>query len=181
VDESALIEIESRMQGYATDAREDIAQLIREIRRIQPAILDRAQHTAPHLHDSATGLLNAGAYGLRFSMARARARRYRNMFAVISIDFGKLAAASQGAALEPMLKEAAERMKGCLRATDTLARVADTSFAVILEDLNQPGQAERVELNVRDALAESLEKAAAGSAALVGIALEYHPQPPRNA
>ena len=180
MEESVLIEIESRMQSYSADAQDDIARLIREIRTIRPVTtLDRAQHTAPHLHDAATGLLNAGAYGLRFSMARARARRYQNMFAVISIDFEKLAAAAQDEALAPMLKDAAERLKDCLRATDTLARIADAQFAIILEDLNQPGQAERVELNVRDALAESLEKTRPGAAALVEIGLEYYPHRPR--
>ena len=177
MEESALIEIESRMRAYPAEAQEDIARLIRELRRVSPAAtLDRAQYTPPHLHDSATGLLNAAAYGLRFSMARARSRRYHNMFAVMSIDFDKLAA-SQAQPPDAMLKDVAERLQACLRATDTLARVAQTRFEIILEDLTQVTQAERVKSNVREALTESLDS---GPAALVDIDLQFFPEPPRT-
>ena len=42
-------------------------------------------HPDSPLYDALTGLLNGGAYGVRFAMARARATRYRKFFAVMSV------------------------------------------------------------------------------------------------
>ena len=52
------------------------------------------------LPDVLTGLLNGGAYGVRFAAARARATRYRKIFAVMSVDLeaGSGAASERGRA-----------------------------------------------------------------------------------
>ena len=40
---------------------------------------------------------------------------------------------------EEALKQVAERLVGCARATDTIARIDREKFAMILEDLDLPG------------------------------------------
>ena len=53
-----------------------------------------------------------------------------------------------------MLKQVAERLAGIARATDTLARIDQQKFAMILEELTYPEHAERVKQKVEAALAE---------------------------
>ena len=171
VEDKDLIAIERRMNAYPLEARHDIAQLLGELRRLRQIPASKApQNAASHLYDAQTGLLNAGAYGVRFAMARARATRYRKLFAVMSLDFAD--AALEAAGGSEMLHQAARRLQGCVRATDTLARIGETNFAVIVEDLTQPDQAERVKQQVRDALRDL---SPGSGEAPVDIRLEFFP------
>ena len=174
MEEAALMDIESRMHAYPADARHDIARLIEAVRRARQApALTPPEYDAPHLHDKTTGLLNAGAYGLRFAMARARATRYRKMFAVMSIEFER--------GRDDALRNVSERIKGCLRETDTVARIADERIAVILEDLTDPSQAERVKRNVEQALTAGIEGGALDAAPSAAIELQFYPEPHASA
>ena len=140
------------MNAYPLEARRDIAELIGELRRLRQI---PGTKTAPaHLYDAVTGLLNAGAYGVRFAAARARATRYRKLFAVMSLDVAPSALTKAGESHDAALKTIAQRLGECVRATDTLARVGEENFAILLEDLSQPGQAERVKQHVEDMLCD---------------------------
>lgn len=177
MEENDLIAIERRMNAYPLEARNDITQLITELRRLQQIPSPKAvPQAAAHLYDSETGLLNAGAYGVRFAMARARATRYRKIFAVMSIDFDQTALDSRPGGRSAALRQIAGRLDGCLRATDTLARIGDENFAIIIEDLSQPDQAERVRQLVREALG-ALGGDSEGSTGAVDIALQFYPGP----
>lgn len=153
--ETDLSEIENRIEQYPPQARHDILRLTQELRRLHELSGQRKHAKADSpLYDSLTGLLNGGAYGVRFSMARARATRYRKIFAVLSVDV--TVTGSDGALRQRMIREVAERLENCVRATDTLARIGDENFAIILEDLGQAPDAERVKQNVQDALARPI-------------------------
>ncbi len=180
MEEKDLNEIERRMNAYPLEARRDIAQLIGELRRLrQVPNAKHTQNSASHLYDALTGLLNAGAYGVRFAMARARATRYRKLFAVMSLDFDQAALPLPAVNRDSTLKEIAHRLEGCVRATDTLARIGAENFAIILEDLSQPDQAERVKQHVQEALSELAAPAAGASG--VDIRLQFYPGPQPSA
>ena len=174
MDEKDLVEIERRMNAYPLEAKRDIAALVSELRRLRQLPAGKAKADTPsHLYDPLTGLLNAGAYGVRFAMARARATRYRKLFAVMSLDFADTAFGPAPAEREGTLKDIAHRLEGCVRATDTLARVGDENFAIILEDLLQPDQAERVKQHVQEVLEQR--------PSAVDIRLQFYPGPPKPA
>lgn len=145
--EAELAEIESRAQHYPAQARHDILRLARELRRLY-ATGEKGSSIPSPLYDQPTGLLNTGAYGVRFAMARARATRFRKIFAVLSVELELPA----GVQAEFLVSEIAGRLERCLRATDTLARTGERGFSIILEDLTQTDHAQRVKQNVENAI-----------------------------
>ena len=156
--EIELAEIESRLPAYPPDAQADIRWLTRELRKLYNLGTRLQEPPASAIYDPVTGLLSGGAYGVRFAAARARAGRYKKMFAVMSVDLPLLRSTAAGALgpreTEQLLKQVAERLVGCARATDTLARIDHDKFAMILEELSYPEHAERVKQKVEAALAE---------------------------
>ena len=112
-------------------------------------------------------------------MARARATRYRKIFAVMSVDVvrapGRKAARMSASARDQAIKHIAEQLEACVRATDTLARIGNENFAIILEDLSEPGHAERVKQHVQEALGEAAKGGVGASE--VDIRLDFYPGP----
>ena len=113
------------------------------------------------------------------STARARAARYKKIFAVMAIDLALSKSAAAGALGEreedEVLKQVAARLTGVARATDTLARIDREKFAVILEELSFPEHAERVKQKVEAALREPmlLDERAVSVEAIVS--LQFYP------
>jgi diguanylate cyclase (GGDEF)-like protein len=180
VEERELTEIENRLEKYPAQARHDILRLTQELRRLKSPheLVASAIATSP-LYDSLTGLLNGGAYGVRFAMARARATRFKKIFAVMSVDVA-LGGGAQGVKDEEReltIKHIAGRIEASVRATDTLARIGDENFAVILEDLTHSGHAERVKQIVLDALAEPLVVDGREVAPGISVGIEFYPSP----
>jgi len=71
LNETELAEIEVRMLEYPVEARRDIIKLISELRGLDRFKAEASAAASP-LYDVVTGLLNAGAFGVRFAGARAR-------------------------------------------------------------------------------------------------------------
>lgn len=183
MDEAQLTEIENRVEQYPPQARYDILRLTRELRRLYAdGPRKRSAHESSHLYDTLTGLLNGGAYGIRFAMARARATRYRKMFVVMSVDVSFPEASGRAGKLsdedrELTIKHMAERLEGSVRATDTLARIGDENFAIILEDLSQPDHAERVKQIVQEALAGPVRMGARNIVPETSVRMQFYPDP----
>ena len=179
MEERELIEIENRVAQYPREAQQDILTLTRALRRlISPqAPAAPAGHAVSPLYDAMTGLLNGGAYGVRFAMARARATRFKKIFAVMSVDVvlpGGAGGVSSGER-ELTVRHVAQRLEASVRATDTLARIGGESFAVILEDLNHSGDAERVKQIVQDALKAPLVVEGREIVPELRIGIEFYP------
>ena len=177
--EIELAEIEDRLPAYPPDAQADIRWMARELRKAYNLGLRNPGPPAAAIYDPLTGVLSGGAYGVRFSMARARARRYQRMFAVMSIDLTLYKSVAAGALQEreadEMLKRIAERLVACARATDTLARIDREKFAVILEELTYPEHAERVKQKVEAALAEPILLEERAVRAEANVSLQFYP------
>jgi diguanylate cyclase (GGDEF)-like protein len=175
--ELELEEIEKRIDQYPPQAGADIVALVRELRRIYAlAGHSKPAQPASPLYDAETGLLNSGAYGVRFAAARARATRYRKIFAVMSIDLNAVAADIGTEEREQTIKAVAGRLDSCVRATDTLARIGEGQFAIILEDLTQADDAERVKQTVQDALAAPMEIAGRDAVPATQVKLRFYPE-----
>ena len=63
-----------------------------------------------------------------------------------------------------------------MRATDTLARIGDQNFAIILEDLTEANHAERVKQNVENALRIGGRDAVADTT----VRLRFYPETQRG-
>ena len=70
------------------------------------------------------------------------------------------------------------RLERCVRETDTLARIGDDSFAIIVEDLTQADHAERVKQTVQEALAEPMHLADRDVVPATRVRLQFYPQAP---
>jgi len=109
-------------------------------------------------HDSLTGLLNRPAF-LEY-LNRAIERSQQNctqLFAVLFLDLDgfKLINDSLGHLTGDLLLIAvAHRLKGCLRATDTVARFGGDEFTILLNEVNDISDATRIGDRIHQALTQ---------------------------
>ena len=129
------------------------------------------------IHDSLTGLPNRVLFMERLRYADARARRRKDyLFALLFLDLDgfKLLNDSLGHPMgDQLLIQTAQRLKDCLRPEDIVARLGGDEFAILLEDLGEPAEAERVTERIHKQLAEpyQLEGHEMFITASIGIAL----------
>jgi diguanylate cyclase (GGDEF)-like protein/PAS domain S-box-containing protein len=120
-------DVENQLLGMA----KRIAGIAIERRRAE----DRIQFMATH--DGLTGLPNRSLLKDRLTQAVLQAQRYNRCVTVAFIDLDnfKLVNDSLGHNVgDELLKEAASRMKKCLRATDTVVRLGGDEFVIVLFD-----------------------------------------------
>lgn len=89
-------------------------------------------------YDSLTGLPNRALFQDRLEQALTRARRLQSSTAVIFLDldgFKDINDTLGHSAGDMVLCQVAERLLGCVRASDTVARLGGDEFMVILPDI----------------------------------------------
>ena len=113
------------------------------------ALEERLERQA--LHDPLTGLPNRRLFVDRLGHALRRTRRTRRRagcpVAVLFMDLDDFKGVNDSMGHEAgdlLLLRVAERLKGCLRPQDTLARFGGDEFIVLIEDVRSPGDAVRV-------------------------------------
>ncbi|MFA5170763.1 MAG: diguanylate cyclase [Sulfuriferula sp.] len=108
-------------------------------------------------HDSLTGLPNRILFYDRLNQSIALARRHGTSMATLYLDLDgfKLINDSLGHdAGDVLLREAAKRITGCVRDTDTVARIGGDEFTVIICNLQTPNASEQVAMKIIDALGQ---------------------------
>jgi GGDEF domain-containing protein len=101
-----------------------------------------AEERMVHLahHDTLTGLPNRSLISDRLDMTIAQAQRNGNSVLVAFIDLDGFKLVNDGLghnAGDELLKVVAERMSGCLRASDTVGRFGGDEFVLLL---TEPGR-----------------------------------------
>ena len=138
-------------QGYRGVGRE-----ITEHKRVEQT-LTRLTH-----YESLTGLPNRALLGDRLNHAIARADRGGTLLAVMILDldnFKEINDALGQAVGDQVLTEAARRLQSCLRSIDTLARLGDDEFAVLLEGVPDFDEISQVAQRLLGIVAERAEVA----------------------
>jgi diguanylate cyclase (GGDEF)-like protein len=170
--------LSSRIDAFlrSTDIRTDFDWSIGEVidsryyrvtmARPSPALRDRCQvafidlttqvHTERSLRremttDSLTGLPNRE--GFSDMIEAVQADRSRHAVLVIDLDrFGRLNACLGGLAGDELLITVARRIKGALRARDSLARIGGDEFGILMAVDEDPQEANRLAERIRLAL-----------------------------
>jgi diguanylate cyclase (GGDEF)-like protein len=110
-------------------------------------------------HDELTGLPNRRLLPDRLGQALARARRNSEIVAVLLIDLDDFKPINDNhghTAGDEVLRLVADRLKGCLRTTDTVARFGGDEFVVIAECGAQTADVNAVAEKILDAVSRSI-------------------------
>lgn len=97
--------------------------------------------------DGLTKLQNATAFKKRLAEAIARAKRSHKLLGLLFVDLDGFKAVNDTSGHDlgdEVLKLVSSRLRATVRQTDIVGRVGGDEFAVILEGLNQPTDANRV-------------------------------------
>ncbi|HYM66198.1 MAG TPA: EAL domain-containing protein [Patescibacteria group bacterium] len=93
------------------------------------------------LHDALTGLPNRSLFGDRLRQALLAARRNQKMLGVLLLDLDRFKDINDALGHDrgdSLLQEVTGRLRGVLRATDTIARLGGDEFAMLALDAKQP-------------------------------------------
>ncbi|HZU81482.1 MAG TPA: EAL domain-containing protein, partial [Polyangiaceae bacterium] len=122
-------------------------------------LVDELQKMA--LHDALTGLPNRSLLMDRLEQAIARAKRDADFrFAVLFLDLDRFKTINDSLGHvvgDELLVMIADRLRGCLRATDTVARLGGDEFALVVTELADPEDAELVARRVHAVLEAPFE------------------------
>ena len=106
------------------------AALVERLSAVQAQLTHRA------LHDPLTGLANRVLFGERLRIAVDRHNVHRRPFALVIVDLDDFKAINDRfghRAGDVVLQAVAQRLRACVRATDTVARLGGDEFAVLVD------------------------------------------------
>lgn len=112
-----------------------------------PEVAKEVEEESPALHDALTGLPNRRLFDDRMQQSLAEARRTGSTLAVYYVQIDDFHDANE------TLVEISRRLRACLRASDTLARLGGPEFAIIAAHLQEASDAERVAGKLIDCVA----------------------------
>lgn len=111
-------------------------------------------------HDSLTQLPNRTLFSDRLEIALANSKRNQLMMALLFIDLDNLKTINDvnGHTVgDVVLVEVAKRMRGCLRESDTIARIGGDEFTVLLPDIADESSVLSVAEKIRAAIMKPID------------------------
>ena len=157
------------------------AQLGRVMERERATAALRAEEISHHaLHDSLTGLPNMTLYIDRLTSALSRLARKPGTVAVMFLDLDRFKHVNDTfghSAANDLLAQAAERLQGAVRPSDTVARFGGDEFVVLCEDLPGKDDALRIAARIVETMSQPFEAGGrpATTSTSVGVALATGP------
>jgi diguanylate cyclase (GGDEF)-like protein/PAS domain S-box-containing protein len=136
---------------------DDVRGVVANVRDITERAEEAARLSWQAFHDTLTGLANRALLQDRLSHALARARRGRELTALLYLDLDHFKAVNDSFGHEAgdrLLAEVAARMTQAVRAGDTVARIGGDEFVILAETLTVPAEAQVIAQRVLEALAE---------------------------
>ena len=143
-------------------SKHDQAVLLAFAEHVSLAVTDANTLEAMHqaFHDSLTGLASRALFIDRVEHGLAVAAREHGQVAVLFADLDRFKIVNDSlghASGDQLLAGVAERLRDCIRASDSAARLGGDEFAVLLHDVRLPDQASVVAARVVAALSEPFE------------------------
>ena len=111
-------------------------------------------------HDDLTGLANRTLFRQRVDQAIGRTQRYGKPFALLMLDLDRFKPINDALGHpvgDAVLKEAARRLKQCVRDTDTVARLGGDEFAILQASASSEDEVGRLARRILEAVAEPVE------------------------
>ncbi|WP_050764115.1 diguanylate cyclase domain-containing protein [Neptuniibacter caesariensis] len=149
-----MISVEVKERQYDLDDRVYTILTINDISHFT-----KAQSILAHQanHDPLTGLVNRRAVHDRLELELLRAKRFSTMLGVLFIDLDRFKPVNDSlghAVGDEVLGLCAQRLKGVVRSSDTVARYGGDEFVVLLPDIDKDSMALVVKQMV-EAISES--------------------------
>ncbi|HKB80028.1 MAG TPA: EAL domain-containing protein [Thermoanaerobaculia bacterium] len=129
-------------------------------------------------HDALTQLPNRRLFVERLGMSLLAAKRARTSVGVLFMDLDRFKAINDTLGhdvADVLLIEVAERLRSCVRQTDTVARHGGDEFTVILPDLHQPEDAAQVAEKILERIAEPVIAGPSSIEISVSIGISVYP------
>ncbi|MFL9609184.1 EAL domain-containing protein [Methylobacillus sp. Pita2] len=126
-----------------------VARDISDRKKVEEVITRQAYH------DTLTGLPNRALFKGRLNVALNHAKRNQQQLAIMFLDLDRFKWVNDTLGHfygDELLKHVAQRLSGCLRAQDTLARMGGDEFTLLLHDLQQPDDASLVAAKIVEEL-----------------------------
>jgi len=176
--ERARAELERERAEQAERHVQELNRYIAEQERISRALEDTKEHFRhAAFHDSLTGLPNRLMFSelLKVEIESAK-HRPEYLFTVLFLDLDRFKNINDSLGHthgDLLLVAFAQRLEGCLRPMDTLARFGGDEFAILLSNIDDPSDAIRVAERIQQELTApfELDKNSAFTTASIGIAL----------
>ena len=111
-------------------------------------------------HDPLTGLANRALFNDRLDTALRTARRHNSTLALLFLDIDDFKGINDvhgHAAGDRVLSTIARRLEGCVRETDTVARMGGDEFTVLLTDIQSEGAVSETVARILAVMAEPLD------------------------
>jgi diguanylate cyclase (GGDEF)-like protein/PAS domain S-box-containing protein len=116
---------------------------------------ERVRHLAHY--DELTGLPNRSMFNQQLARSLAQARRHAKPLAILFVDLDRFKNINDTLghdAGDRVLKEVADRLRECLRESDTVGRLGGDEFVVLIEELPEPVQVAAVAQKILAAVAK---------------------------
>ncbi len=151
-------------------------------------ITERKEHeeriTHQAFHDALTGLPNRLLFRDRLDLALAQARRSKTRTpALMFLDLDRFKQINDTLGHEAgdlLLKEVARRLRQCVRASDTVARIAGDEFTVLLPEASEEAEARAVADKILAAMAEPVQLGAESRVVTTSIGISLFPRDGRD-
>lgn len=130
-------------------------------------------------YDALTGLPNRRLFRDRLQQEMKKAARYGNSLALFFIDLDHFKDVNDCFGHDcgdRLLVEAGERIRGCLRDSDTVARLGGDEFTAILPNMTDLGRVEDAALAITQALAQPFVIDDQESIVSASIGIAFYPQ-----
>ncbi len=166
------------------DKTDEIKEYVAVFSDISQRKQDEEQIRRQANYDALTGLPNRSLFFDRLNQAVISARREEGLLALLFVDLDRFKAVNDtfGHVLgDEMLQEVAERLKVCVRDSDTVARLGGDEFVVLAHDMSEVNDAALVAEKIIDQMSKPFNVGGREVALGASIGITIYPEDTNDA